>query len=261
MKIPKNAKISDAKRYLKKVGLEIVIKNSLENNKKNTDQRFSKKVYQPEINDLYRLYKFIVENKRTRILEYGTGWSSLVMYKALMFNKNNSPKIPYPRIKNPFSLTVVDDNKKYLSISKKRIDKFFSKKTNISFNYSECRMTTYNGKIASHYTKHPNINPDFIYLDGPDQFKIKGKVNNITVADYEMMPMACDILKFENFLTPGTIILTDGRAANAIFLERNFQRNWIYRFDEKNDQSIFYLNEKPLGPLNKEQLKFYKKKY
>ena len=119
MKIPKNVKLSVAKTYLKKMGLEIIFKHSLQNNKKSTDQRFSKKVYRPEINDLYRLYKFIVDNKRTRILEYGTGWSSLVMYKALMFNKKNSPKIPYPRIKNPFSLTVVDDNKKYLSISNK----------------------------------------------------------------------------------------------------------------------------------------------
>ena len=39
-------------------------------------------------------------------------------------------------------------------------------------------------------------------MDGPDQFKIKGKVNNITIADYEMMPMNADVLSFENFLTP-----------------------------------------------------------
>ena len=37
-----------------------------------------------------------------------------------------------------------------------------------------------------------------------------------------MMPMVGDILKFEYFLTPGTII-TDGRTANAQFLNENFK--------------------------------------
>ena len=37
-----------------------------------------------------------------------------------------------------------------------------------------------------------------------------------------MMPMICDILKIENFLTPGTLIVSDGRAANIKFLRDNF---------------------------------------
>ena len=74
------------------------------------------------------------------------------------------------------------------------------------------------------------------------------------------MPMACDILKYEHFLTPGTIILTDGRTANARFLKSNFQRKWIYKHDIFNDQSIFFLNEKPLGKFNKEQINFYFKR-
>ena len=73
------------------------------------------------------------------------------------------------------------------------------------------------------------------------------------------MPMACDILKFEYFYTPGTIIVVDGRSANSSFLRNNFQRNWKYTNDEKNDQHIFYLDDKPLGEYNKLQLKFYNK--
>ena len=52
--------------------------------------------------------------------------------------------------------------------------------------------------------------------------------------------MNSDILQFEHFLTPGTIILFDGRTANARFLKNNFQRNWKYYHDEKNDQIIFF---------------------
>ena len=35
-----------------------------------------------------------------------------------------------------------------------------------------------------------------------------------------MMPMVSDILYIENFLTPGTIIVTDGRGANAEFFKK-----------------------------------------
>ena len=31
----------------------------------------------------------------------------------------------------------------------------------------------------SEFINHPQINPDFIYLDGPDQFKISGRINNL----------------------------------------------------------------------------------
>ena len=36
-------------------------------------------------------------------------------------------------------------------------------------------MAFYNNRFCTEYSKLPLINPDFIYLDGPDQFKILGK--------------------------------------------------------------------------------------
>ena len=119
-------------------------------------------------------------------------------------------------------------------------------------------MTNYRGNYATEYKKLPSCNPDFIYLDGPDQFKIKNKINNFTTAHQDMMPMACDILKFENFLTPGTIIVSDGRTANCEFLLNNFKRQWIHHYDRKFDQHIFYLNSDTLGKYNELQLKFYR---
>ena len=101
-------------------------------------------------------------------------------------------------------------------------------------------MVKYNFKYATEYKKHPLINPDFIYLDGPDQMRVKSRINNFTVNHNDMMPMSCDILKYEHFLTPGTIIICDGRTANARFLKSNFQRNWHYSHDFQNDQSIFF---------------------
>ena len=120
-------------------------------------------------------------------------------------------------------------------------------------------MTNYKGSFASEYCKLPQVNPDFIYLDAPSQFSVKKTVNNFTLAKRDMMPMSCDILKFENFLLPGTIILIDGRTINARYLMNNFKRKWKHYFNESSDQTVFVLDEKPLGPFNKEQIKFYKK--
>ena len=72
------------------------------------------------------------------------------------------------------------------------------------------------------------------------------------------MPMSCDILKLENFYTPGTIIICDGRAANAKFLKDNFRRKWKYKNDKINDQHIFVLVDQSLGKYNDLLLDFYK---
>ena len=69
----------------------------------------------------------------------------------------------------------------------------------VHYNFSDVEMTRFNGRIATEYKKLPLCNPDFIYLDGPDQFKVKKNINNISTSHKDMMPMACDILKIEYF--------------------------------------------------------------
>ena len=39
--------------------------------------------YKPEIRDLYNLYNYIILNKRITVLEFGSGWSSLIIALAL----------------------------------------------------------------------------------------------------------------------------------------------------------------------------------
>ena len=220
--------------------------------------------YLPNLNDLYRLYQFILINKRTTILEFGSGWSTLIFSLALRdlklkFNK----KVKFLRRNNPFELFVLENQKKYLVNTRNRINKFnnqyrITNKINISYNFSEVEMTTFNNRICTQYKKLPLCNPDFIYLDGPEQFKVKKDVNGISTRHKDMMPMVCDILKFEYFYTPGTIIICDGRGANAKFLKDNLKRKWKYINDRINDQHIFYLRDPSLGKYNDLQLKFYK---
>ena len=110
------------------------------------------------------------------------------------------------------------------SSSKNKFIEFYKKKKiNDSIKshwlYSEVEMTTFADRFATQYRSLPICNPDFIYLDGPDQFNIKGSVNGVSTRHNDMMPMTSDILSIEHFLTPGTIIVSDGRAANVKFLK------------------------------------------
>ena len=45
--------------------------------------------YKPDLRDLYNLYHLIILNKRTTVLEFGTGWSSLIISLALSDLKEN----------------------------------------------------------------------------------------------------------------------------------------------------------------------------
>ena len=224
------------------------------------DRRVNKNPHLPELKDLYFLYQLIILNNRTTILEYGCGWSTLIMHLALLKNESRFKKKAFTRCGNPFELFCVDNSKKFLNICKNRIDKFSKKPKKIKFYYSEAKMTKFNNRYCTEYINHPLCNPDLIYIDGPSQWTIKNKIDNFTVNHFSMMPMISDVLKFEHFLTPGTIIVVDGRTANARFLKTNFQRNWTHIHLDKIDQHFFYLKEKPLGKWNKEQLRFYSKK-
>ena len=259
--VPKKVDKKQIIDFFRKKGLKELI--SLSNKpKKKANEMIQNQPYSPDLIDLYNLYRFVVLNKRTTILEFGSGWSSIIFMLALNELKSKfSNKIKNLRRNNPFELFVLENETKFLNITKKRNLKFKKKlniSTKVNYLFSEVSMTTFNGRICTEYKKLPLCNPDFIYLDGPDQFNVKGNVNGINTGHKDMMPMVCDMLKIENFLTPGTMIVSDGRAANIKFLRDNFSRKWLYKNNQINDQHILYLDDPCLGKYNKLQLQFYK---
>ena len=53
------------------------------------------------------------------VLEFGTGYSTLVMHLALMENyRKYGPKKPFPRCEYPYELFSLDNNKYFSKISK-----------------------------------------------------------------------------------------------------------------------------------------------
>ena len=189
--------------------------------------------------------------------KFGTGISTLVIAKSLSINKLKfSKKIKDFREKNFISYSI-DNSRKFLNISKKNINNLKLNKI-CKLLFTNVEMEIYDGRISSSYNILPNINPDFIFLDGPDPKLIKGNYKNINFADKSFTVIQNDILKMETFLIPGTIILVDGRGNNVRYLKSNLYRNWDYRHIKSIDQHFFELKEAPLGNYNKKIINFYK---
>ena len=221
----------------------------------------SRGLIRPNLQDLFNLWHLIVLNKRTCVLEFGSGFSSIIISSALTYlKKKNQSQVKKLRRNNPFEHFILENEKKYLNITKKRNFKYKKIINNkINYYFSDVKMSLVNNKIVTLYNKLPICNPDFIYLDGPNQYKVKSNINGINIGHPDMMPMNADLILIEYFLLPGTIILIDGRGANAKFLKDNFKRKWSYFYSKKNDQHLFSLNDTPIGPHNERLIKFYKK--
>ena len=233
--------------------LERFVKLS-KNYKKDFSTPFSKSLLKPNLRDLYFIYNLIIKKKRITSLEFGCGFSSEIIAIALDENKKMYQKnIKLLRRNHAFKNFVVDNEKKYLNILRKRS----SYKKNIIFNYSKCYMELHNNNYVIRYDKLPMVSPDFIYLDGPSQNNIINRSVKMSVNDKDLMPITCDILLIEYYLIPGTIVLIDGRGANAQYLLDNFKRKWKYKYFRAFDMHYFELISEPLGEINIKQLRFF----
>ena len=125
---PKNLSKVNIEKFFVKIGLKQLVIESKIKIPPNLDQRKMKIPQPPDLNDLYRLYMLIVLNKRTTVLEFGTGYSTLVMHYALMQNqKKFGKKQPFQRCENPFEIFTVDNNRFFSKISKDRVKKYSKK--------------------------------------------------------------------------------------------------------------------------------------
>lgn len=82
LQIPRQRSSKYIENFFKKKKLYnfIKLKRKINQNLNNTIQ---KNLLKPDLKDLYRLYEYVVLNKRTTILEFGSGWSSLILNIAL----------------------------------------------------------------------------------------------------------------------------------------------------------------------------------
>jgi len=213
----------------------------------------------PEWYDLVNLHRKIIDNKIINVMEFGVGYSTIVMAHALKINEKKYGKYVKNnfRKKEPFKVFSIDSDKKFINYNNSKIKKL-NLKNYCKLIYSKTYLSTFNDRICSYYNTLPNILPDLIYIDGPGLYDVENSINGINLRSIERFPLSGDLLKIEYTLLPGCIIIIDGRKTNGRFLKNNFQRNWKYKEDYKNDYCEFYLNEKPIGQINKKQINFSK---
>ena len=215
----------------------------------------NKTPFPAELDDLIRLHSLVTSRKVTTIMEFGVGKSTIVFDDALRKNEKDFGPFVKKNLRrsNPFELHSVENNLNWIKTVKKSFTTL-SKKNFI--HHCPCQVSTFNGRICTFYNNIPNVCPDLIYLDGPDQFSPTGEVRGINTKHPDRFPMAADILSIEHFLLPGTLLVVDGRTANARFLKSNLQRNWEYNYMREYDQHFSELKESPLGIYNEQQIEF-----
>ena len=231
----------NSKDYLNKQGINL--------GHENFNDEF--KPIEPNWDDLCNLYKLIRKRKPFTVLEFGVGYSTVVIAAALEKNWSEWDKLTIkPKIRNSqiFKLFSVDTSDYWISKTKERISDNCAGFVN--FVYSEVEIGTYQGQICHYYKNLPDIVPDFIYLDGPDPKEVKGEINGLSFQCNERTVMSADLLVMESTFLPGLFILVDGRTNNVRFLKNNFKRSYQFQWDKQGDFSTFELIEDKLGPFN-----------
>jgi hypothetical protein len=187
----------------------------------------SKENIKPNFADLHFLYELIIKKKISTILEFGSGYSTIVMAAALNLNQS------YKKNNKIFTL---ETEQKWITILKKKLKKY----KNVKIIHSKCETQLVGMSVCHIYKDLPNITPELIYLDGPDPESVKSKIFNLNFQK-KKSPISADILLYEYRLNPGAIIIVDGRVNNVIFLKNNLKRKYKFQFQKLYNRSIFEL--------------------
>lgn len=207
----------------------------------------------PEWDMLARLHKLIRKRKPFLILEFGSGFSSVVMASALESNWDEFQRISQS-VQNRLDveqprLVSVETSKKWQDNTREKIENagladFFE------IVFSRVTIAEHLGQLCHFYDKLPDVVPDFVYLDGPDPATVEGRINGLSFQNHKRTVMSGDILKYESTLIPGFFMIIDGRTNNARFLQRMLTRDYDVRHHLDEDYTTFELKESRLGRKN-----------
>jgi hypothetical protein len=207
--------------------------------------------FPPDADDLVRLHRLVRQRRCFTVLEFGLGYSTVVMADALAKNEADWARIAErPQIRNRFmfQLFSVDASNAWIEKTRQKFPKHLIGRVHLR--HSEVEIAIHNGQLCHYYRDLPDIVPDFIYLDGPSPKDVKGSINGLSFKCDERTVMSGDLLLMESTFLPGTFIIVDGRTNNARFLQRNFTRQYAVNWDRQADVTTFELVEERLGKYN-----------
>ncbi len=205
----------------------------------------------PQPSDLARLHKLIRTRLSFTVLEFGVGYSTIVLADALAKNEEDWSRLAQrPEVRNRymFQLFSVDASKRWIRHCKRHTPSQLMKRTHL--HHSRVSVGTFRGQLCHFYDNLPDVVPDFIYVDGPSPKDVRGSIRGLSFRRDERTVMAGDLLLMEPTFLPGTLILIDGRTNNARFLIRNLLRSYEVVWDREGDFTSLELDEERLGRFN-----------
>jgi hypothetical protein len=208
--------------------------------------------YPFELDDLYFLYSLTRQNAAVSVMEFGSGWSTLAFAKAINENRLSMGDAYQVRHPNPFRLMSVEVSEHWMDVTLGRLP--IELRDSVISQVTTARLIDFHGSYATAYSEIPAFTPDIIYLDGPDAEQVTGSIDGFASIKRHGLPMSADILRIEPHLWPWTVIVTDGRTANARFLKANLRRNWQHLHDPFGDRTVFRLDETPFGAVTEEHI-------
>lgn len=160
--------------------------------------------------DQWFLYSAICKNKPKCVLEFGSGFSTVMIAQALLDNSKESPGLAG-------KIYSVDSQPFWAEAFSRAMPKHL-----IGFwEIFHCPLEKiyYDGILVFRHVGVPDVVPDLVYIDGP-----------VLTAE---MGAASDVLFFEERFQPGLLIVVDGRSRQVAFLREHLKRryrlknNWL----------------------------------
>jgi Methyltransferase domain len=172
----------------------------------------------PSYYDLWYLSYQIRQLKPVHVLEFGVGYSTLIIAATLARNGSGT-------------LTSVDANRDWLEATRDALP--VDLHPYVTLVYAPLEVTKAYPEACHQYLFTPTVTPNLIYIDGPDPHD---------VPNWTGKPIAADPLPIESRLPAGTVMIIDARLENVSFLRRHLKRRWTMKTDQIFKITMFTLD-------------------
>jgi hypothetical protein len=215
-------------------------------------------IFPPDIDDLYRLYRLVRDTAVISAIEYGSGWSTFALSKGIWENKESfgDNYIGYRNL-NAFKLKTVDASSFFLKKAINRIP--ISYQSVVLSQVATPKLVTEYNQCSVMWTPVQRVDYDLIYIDGPEPEQVVREQTEFPISTIYDLPIMGDLVRYESYILPSTLILFDGRTSNFRHFKRHFSRDWKYVSNLQSDYSLMCLNESPIGSINAQHLDFREK--
>ena len=212
-------------------------------------------IFPPQIEDLYRLYRLVRDAYVISAIEYGAGWSTLALSVGIWENKMNfGSAYVGNRNSHPFELHSVDASDFFLDKAIFRVTERY--RSVVKAKPAKPILHIGSSQCAVLWSPAQRVDYDLIYIDGPEPEQVIRKPNDFPVATLNDLPIMGDLVLYEDYILPKTLVIFDGRTSNFRSYIHRFRRNWKWYSSERDDFSLMYLDERPIGAINRRHLEF-----